>query len=119
MKYAHGKHPACDVCLMIYVSTAFKEACIRTIWGLHFHPCGNRMILVSIIYCGLNNEQRGAIADYFFFVYKGNNNSKSKVTLVGSALHPFLVRSYSDVLRGNYFVASSYFQMKDMRKYWK
>ncbi|CAI9289002.1 unnamed protein product [Lactuca saligna] len=46
----------------------------------------------------LNNEQRGAIADYFR-VYKGNTNSKSKVSLVGSALHPFLVRSYSDVLR--------------------
>ncbi|KAI3709953.1 hypothetical protein L2E82_39723 [Cichorium intybus] len=42
----------------------------------------------------LNNEQRSANADYFR-VYKGNNNSKSKVSVVGPALHPFLVRSSS------------------------
>ncbi|KAI3707105.1 hypothetical protein L6452_25326 [Arctium lappa] len=46
----------------------------------------------------LNNEQRAAIADYFR-LYKGNSNSKSKVSLLGPALHPFLVRSYVDVLR--------------------
>ncbi|XP_076938699.1 uncharacterized protein LOC143606980 isoform X1 [Bidens hawaiensis] len=51
----------------------------------------------------LNNEQRSAIADYFR-VYKGNSNSKSKVSLVGPALHPFLVRSYK--------VLSDYFQNK-------
>ncbi|KAJ6415436.1 hypothetical protein OIU84_004267 [Salix udensis] len=45
----------------------------------------------------LTNEQRAAIADYFR-VYKGNENSSKKVSLTGPALHPFLVRSYSEVL---------------------
>ncbi|KAJ4711903.1 DNA primase [Melia azedarach] len=46
----------------------------------------------------LTNEQRGAIADYFR-VYKGNENSNKKVSLPGPVLHPFLVRSYTEVLR--------------------
>ncbi|XP_047329113.1 DNA primase small subunit [Impatiens glandulifera] len=46
----------------------------------------------------LNNEQRAAIADYFR-VYKGNENSQRKVALLGHALHPFLVRAYTEVLR--------------------
>lgn len=46
----------------------------------------------------LSNEQRAAIADYFR-VYKGNENSNKKVSLVGQVLHPFLARSYTDVLR--------------------
>lgn len=46
----------------------------------------------------LNNEQRAAIVDYFH-VYKGNENSSKKVSLVGPALHPFLVRSYTEVLK--------------------
>ncbi|XP_057520539.1 uncharacterized protein LOC130800851 [Amaranthus tricolor] len=45
----------------------------------------------------LTNEQRSAIAEYFH-VYKGNENSQKKVSL-GPALHPFLVRAYTDVLR--------------------
>jgi DNA primase small subunit len=45
----------------------------------------------------LNNEQRSAIADYFR-VYKGNENNAKKVSLIGQALHPFLTRSYTDVL---------------------
>ncbi|KAF9685633.1 hypothetical protein SADUNF_Sadunf03G0074800 [Salix dunnii] len=45
----------------------------------------------------LTNEQRAAIAEYFR-VYKGNENSSKKVSLTGPALHPFLVRSYSEVL---------------------
>ncbi|KAF5730077.1 DNA primase isoform 1 [Tripterygium wilfordii] len=45
----------------------------------------------------LTNEQRGAIADYFR-VYKGNENSHKKVSLT-TVLHPFLVRSYTEVLR--------------------
>ncbi|KAK4728865.1 hypothetical protein R3W88_021853 [Solanum pinnatisectum] len=49
----------------------------------------------------LNNEQRAAIVDYFC-VYKGNENSSKKVSLVGPALHPFLVRSYTEVLK-DYF----------------
>ncbi|KAK4843018.1 hypothetical protein QYF36_002905 [Acer negundo] len=44
----------------------------------------------------LTNEQRGAIADYFR-VYKGNENSNKKVSLMGP-LHPFLARSYTEVL---------------------
>ncbi|GAV65780.1 DNA_primase_S domain-containing protein, partial [Cephalotus follicularis] len=51
----------------------------------------------------LTNEQRAAIADYFR-VYKGNENSQKKVSLPGPALHPFLARSYTDVLR-NFFEA--------------
>ncbi|THF99117.1 hypothetical protein TEA_027864 [Camellia sinensis var. sinensis] len=47
----------------------------------------------------LNNEQRAAIADYFR-VYKGNENSHKKVSLTGHALHPFLARSYTEVLKG-------------------
>ncbi|KAL3498981.1 hypothetical protein ACH5RR_041713 [Cinchona calisaya] len=46
----------------------------------------------------LSNEQRSAIADYFR-VYKGNENSHKKVSLTGPALHPFLVRSYNEVLK--------------------
>lgn len=45
----------------------------------------------------MTNEQRAAVADYFR-VYKGNENSSKKVSLTGPALHPFLVRSYSEVL---------------------
>ncbi|KAK9094201.1 hypothetical protein Scep_025670 [Stephania cephalantha] len=44
----------------------------------------------------LTNEQRGAIAEYFR-VYKGNENNHKKVSL-GQVLHPFLVRSYNEVL---------------------
>ncbi|WVZ98156.1 hypothetical protein U9M48_043626 [Paspalum notatum var. saurae] len=67
------------------------------------------MILVSITYCGytvavvvsivgLSNEQRAAIADYFR-VYKGGENALKKVSLAGPVLHPFLARSYMDVLK--------------------
>ncbi|XP_059276334.1 uncharacterized protein LOC132030639 [Lycium ferocissimum] len=49
----------------------------------------------------LTNEQRAAIVEYFR-VYKGNENSSKKVSLVGPALHPFLVRSYTEVLK-DYF----------------
>nr|CAB3465506.1 unnamed protein product [Digitaria exilis] len=79
------------------------------------------MILVSITYCGyivvvvvyiagsvivgqgsmLSNEQRSAIADYFR-VYKGGENVVKKVSLAGPVLHPFLARSYTDVLE-NFF----------------
>ncbi|BFG31929.1 hypothetical protein CerSpe_182040 [Prunus speciosa] len=45
----------------------------------------------------LTNEQRAAIADYFR-VYKGNENSHKKVSFTGLALHPFLARSYTEVL---------------------
>eukprot|EP00268_Persea_americana_P056814 TRINITY_DN6751_c0_g1_i4.p1 TRINITY_DN6751_c0_g1~~TRINITY_DN6751_c0_g1_i4.p1 ORF type:complete len:413 (-),score=70.75 TRINITY_DN6751_c0_g1_i4:299-1537(-) len=47
----------------------------------------------------LTNEQRAAVADYFR-VYKGNDNSNKMVSLIGPALHPLLIRSYADVLRG-------------------
>ncbi|KAM7256594.1 hypothetical protein ACFE04_012335 [Oxalis oulophora] len=68
-----------------------------------------KMILVSIIFSGytvadvvyivgLTNEQRAAIADYFC-VCKGNENSQKKVSLPGPVLHPFLARSYTDVLK--------------------
>ncbi|KAJ7945035.1 DNA primase [Quillaja saponaria] len=46
----------------------------------------------------LSNEQRAAIADYFR-LYKGNENNHKKVSLMGPALHPFLVRSYTEVLK--------------------
>ncbi|KAF5179551.1 Dna primase small subunit [Thalictrum thalictroides] len=44
----------------------------------------------------LTNEQRAAVTDYFR-VYKGNDNSQKKVSLMGPSLHPFLVRS-SEIL---------------------
>ncbi|KAL6177396.1 hypothetical protein ACLB2K_048922 [Fragaria x ananassa] len=46
----------------------------------------------------LTNELRAAIADYFR-VYKGSENSHRKVSLMGPALHPFLARSYTEVLK--------------------
>ncbi|XP_045826312.1 DNA primase small subunit [Trifolium pratense] len=49
----------------------------------------------------LTNEQRASIADYFR-VYKGNENSHKKVSLMGAALHPFLATSYTNVLK-DYF----------------
>lgn len=52
----------------------------------------------------LSNDHRSAIADYFR-VYKGSENSNKKISLVGPTLHPFLVRSYSDVLK-------DFFEMK-------
>uniref|UniRef100_A0A2N9GAY7 DNA primase n=1 Tax=Fagus sylvatica TaxID=28930 RepID=A0A2N9GAY7_FAGSY len=45
----------------------------------------------------LTNEQRSSIAEYFR-VYKGNENSQKKVSLMGQGLHPFLLRSYTEVL---------------------
>lgn len=45
----------------------------------------------------LTNVQRASIAEYFR-VYKGNENSLTKVSLTGQVLHPFLVRSYTEVL---------------------
>ncbi|XVE64704.1 hypothetical protein DITRI_Ditri07aG0122600 [Diplodiscus trichospermus] len=45
------------------------------------------------------NEQRASIADYFR-VYKGNENSNRKISLPGPVLHPFLARSYTEVLKG-------------------
>ncbi|KAK1293062.1 hypothetical protein QJS10_CPB17g01200 [Acorus calamus] len=45
----------------------------------------------------LTNEQRAAVADYFR-VYKGSENNAKKVSLTGPVLHPFLARSYTDVL---------------------
>ncbi|KAJ9706159.1 hypothetical protein PVL29_001627 [Vitis rotundifolia] len=59
--------------------------------GVHCWVCDGRARRLS-------NEQRAAIADYFR-VYKGNENSQKKVSLVGPALHPFLVRSYTEVLK--------------------
>ncbi|XP_011101033.1 DNA primase small subunit [Sesamum indicum] len=46
----------------------------------------------------LNNEQRAAITEYLH-VHKGNENSLKKVTLAGRSLHPFLGRSYAEVLK--------------------
>ncbi|KAF8389206.1 hypothetical protein HHK36_025899 [Tetracentron sinense] len=47
----------------------------------------------------LTNEQRAAIVDYFRVYKVGNENSHKKVSLMGHALHPFLARSYTEVLR--------------------
>ncbi|KAF5935424.1 hypothetical protein HYC85_026553 [Camellia sinensis] len=60
----------------------------------------------------LNNEQRVAIADYFcvckvvvrvmkiiILLVLGNENSHKNVSLMAHVLHPFLARSYSDVLK--------------------
>ncbi|KAI3699349.1 hypothetical protein L2E82_43602 [Cichorium intybus] len=82
------------IVFLLVLKSAFKKKRTNTVIVMD-------MILGSIIFSGctvacvgsivgLNNEQRSANADYFR-VYKGNNNSKSKVSLVGLALHPFLV----------------------------
>ncbi|GAB4839439.1 hypothetical protein Ancab_028961 [Ancistrocladus abbreviatus] len=47
----------------------------------------------------LTNEKRAAIAEYFH-VYKGSENNHKKVSLGGPALHLFLLRSYTEVLKG-------------------
>lgn len=59
--------------------------------GVHCWVCDSRARR-------LGNEQRASIVDYFR-VYKGGENSLKKVSLTGSVLHPFLARSYTDVLR--------------------
>ncbi|KAM3403565.1 hypothetical protein ACQJBY_006979 [Aegilops geniculata] len=59
--------------------------------GVHCWVCDSRARKLS-------NEQRSAIADYFR-VYKGGENSLKKVSLTGPVLHPFLARSYTDVLK--------------------
>ncbi|KAI4979977.1 hypothetical protein ZWY2020_016730 [Hordeum vulgare] len=59
--------------------------------GVHCWVCDSRARKLS-------NEQRSAIADYFR-VYKGGENALKKVTLTGPVLHPFLARSYTDVLK--------------------
>ncbi|XP_058070964.1 uncharacterized protein LOC131220004 [Magnolia sinica] len=56
------------------------------------------MVFILPPFFRLTNEQRAAIADYFR-VYKGNENSNKKVSLMGPALHPLLARSYTDVLK--------------------
>ncbi|WVZ87129.1 hypothetical protein U9M48_033821 [Paspalum notatum var. saurae] len=59
--------------------------------GVHCWVCDSRARKLS-------NEQRAAIADYFR-VYKGGENALKKVSLAGPVLHPFLARSYMDVLK--------------------
>ncbi|CAK9195968.1 unnamed protein product [Sphagnum jensenii] len=46
----------------------------------------------------LTNEQRTSITDYFR-LYKGNENTAKKVSLVAASLHPSLLRAYTDVCR--------------------
>ncbi|KAG9444245.1 hypothetical protein H6P81_015585 [Aristolochia fimbriata] len=46
----------------------------------------------------LTNEQRTSVVEYFR-VYKGNENCDKKVSLPGQALHPFLAKCYTDVLK--------------------
>ncbi|RLN28386.1 DNA primase small subunit-like [Panicum miliaceum] len=58
--------------------------------GVHCWVCDSRARKLS-------NEQRAAVADYFR-VYKGGENALKKVSLAGPVLHPFLARSYTDVL---------------------
>ncbi|KAL5718992.1 hypothetical protein ACHQM5_011836 [Ranunculus cassubicifolius] len=59
--------------------------------GVHCWVCDSRARR-------LTNEQRSAITEYFR-VYKGNENTHKKVSLGGHVLHPFLVRSYTEVLK--------------------
>ncbi|PKA46070.1 DNA primase small subunit [Apostasia shenzhenica] len=58
--------------------------------GVHCWVCDSRARRLS-------NEQRSSIADYFH-IYKGGENSFKKASLTGPVLHPFLARSYTDVL---------------------
>ncbi|CAJ2632224.1 unnamed protein product [Trifolium pratense] len=59
------------------------------------------VFIVGCVMGRLTNEQRASIADYFR-VYKGNEKSHNKVSLMGAALHPFLATSYTNVLK-DYF----------------
>ncbi|XP_042482779.1 DNA primase small subunit [Macadamia integrifolia] len=58
--------------------------------GVHCWVCDGRARRLS-------NEQRAAVAEYFR-VYRGNENNQQKVSFQG-ALHPFLGRSYTEVLK--------------------
>ncbi|WOL18438.1 DNA primase small subunit isoform X2 [Canna indica] len=60
--------------------------------GVHCWVCDGRARRLS-------NEQRSSIADYFR-VYKGGENNVKRVNLTGQVLHPFLARSYTNVLKG-------------------
>ncbi|KAK4741239.1 hypothetical protein SAY87_024827 [Trapa incisa] len=62
--------------------------------GVHCWVCDRKARILS-------NEQRACIADYFR-VYKGNENSHKKISLSGLVLHPFLARTYTEVLK-DYF----------------
>lgn len=59
--------------------------------GVHCWVCDSRARR-------LGNEQRASIVDYFR-LYKGGENSLKKVSLTGSVLHPFLARSFTEVLK--------------------
>ncbi|KAJ0974676.1 hypothetical protein J5N97_016641 [Dioscorea zingiberensis] len=59
--------------------------------GVHCWVCDSRARRLS-------NEQRSSIVKYFH-VYKGSENCLKNLSLAGPVLHPFLVRSYTDVLR--------------------
>ncbi|KAH7652238.1 DNA primase small subunit protein [Dioscorea alata] len=59
--------------------------------GVHCWVCDSRARR-------LNNDERASIAKYFH-VYKCGESGFKKVSLAGSVLHPFLARSYTDVLR--------------------
>ncbi|XP_043715400.1 DNA primase small subunit-like [Telopea speciosissima] len=58
--------------------------------GVHCWVCDERARRLS-------NDQRAAIAEHFC-VYRGNENSRKIVSFQGP-LHPFLVRSYTEVLK--------------------
>ncbi|KAG6530294.1 DNA primase small subunit-like [Zingiber officinale] len=49
----------------------------------------------------LRDEQRASIAEYFH-VNKGGENNAKKVNLTGAVLHPFLARSYTEVLKDSF-----------------
>ncbi|KAL3614633.1 hypothetical protein CASFOL_041528 [Castilleja foliolosa] len=64
----------------------------------------------------LNNEQRSAITEYLH-VHKGNENSQKKVALSTLSLHPFLGRSYAEVLKvffeGEFILSQSLFSSEE------
>nr|XP_027190167.1 DNA primase small subunit-like isoform X3 [Cicer arietinum] len=91
-------HCCADFCFGTTVSDDFGFNHILWVYsgrrGVHCWVCDGKARR-------LTNEQRASIADYYR-VYKGNENSHKKVSLMGAALHPFLATSYTNVLK-DYF----------------
>ncbi|GJN14151.1 hypothetical protein PR202_gb00936 [Eleusine coracana subsp. coracana] len=67
-----------------------RELIFDIVRNSHFYP-----LIPLICVHMLTNEQRAAIADYF----RGGENTAKKISLTGPVLHPFLARSYTDVLK--------------------
>ncbi|PRQ34427.1 putative DNA primase, small subunit [Rosa chinensis] len=82
-----------DVCLecwpLMTIVIKVTDTALRDDLGFNHIP---RFIVANVMFIvGLTNELRAAIANYFRVYKVGNENSHKRFSLMGSALHPFLV----------------------------